>query len=383
MLREEMRKNMKQDILIFLEEEKYCFEKIEQEFPEIRELKMILQNPIFHGEGNVWEHTRRTCNALLNFPEWLNLNREEKGILYLAALFHDIGKKRCTKVQDGKIISPRHTMVGAKVFRENCYLNYSMKFNISFSVREEIAFLIQFHGLPLLFMEKRNIELELLRARECVRFSLLYLLAKADGEGRICENQAEVRCTIEYFREYAKEIQCFEEKVGFANLFTRWRYFKGANIWKEQKLFDETKFPVYLMMGLPLSGKDTYIEKELEEMPMVSLDVLRQKMGISPKESSALVAARAREEAKEYLRKKHTFVWNATNMTFDIRNRIEDLCENYGARVILLYLEAPYEELLRRNQIRERKVPAMVIERMLHRMDMPQPTECYQVIYKI
>lgn len=116
---------------------------------------------------------------------------------------------------------------------------------------------------------------------------------------------------------------------------------------------------------------------------MVSLDVLRQKMGISPKESSALVAARAREEAKEYLRKKNTFVWNATNMTFDIRNRIEDLCENYGARVILLYLEVPYEELLRRNQIRERKVPAMVIERMLHRMDMPQPTECYQVIYKI
>lgn len=371
---------MKQNIIEFLEGEQYSFLRIEREFPEISGLRAVLQNPIFHGEGNVWEHTRRVCDALISFPEWQELKREEKGILYLAALFHDIGKKRCTKLEDGKIISPRHAIMGAKMFRESWYLNYSVKFEISFSVREEAAFLIRFHGLPLLFLEKKEIDRELLRARECVRFSLLYLLGKADGEGRICENQMQVKQTMEYFKEYAKEIECFEEKVSFANLFTRWRYFKGGNVWREQELFDETEFPVYLMMGLPLSGKDTYIEQNLSEIPMVSLDVLREEMKILPTESSAPVVARAKEMAKGYLRKKQAFVWNATNITFDIRTRIEGLCEKYGARVILIYLEAPYEELLKRNEIRERKVPAVVIENMIHKMDMPEPIECYQVL---
>ena len=99
------------------------------------------------------------------------------------------------------------------MFRESWYLNYSEKFDISFSEREEAAFLIRFHGLPLLFLEKKEIDRELLRARECVKFSLLYLLGKADGEGRICENQMQVKQTMEYFKEYAKEIECFEERV--------------------------------------------------------------------------------------------------------------------------------------------------------------------------
>lgn len=84
---------MKQNIIEFLEREQYSFLRIEREFPEISGLRAILQNPVFHGEGNVWEHTRRVCEALLSFPEWQELKREEKGILYLAALFHDIGKK--------------------------------------------------------------------------------------------------------------------------------------------------------------------------------------------------------------------------------------------------------------------------------------------------
>ena len=146
---------MKQNIIEFLEREQYSFLRIEREFPEISGLRAILQNPVFHGEGNVWEHTRRVCEALLSFPEWQELKREEKGILYLAALFHDIGKKRCTKLEDGKIISPRHAIIGAKMFRESWYLNYSEKFDISFSEREEAAFLIRFHGLPLLFLEKK------------------------------------------------------------------------------------------------------------------------------------------------------------------------------------------------------------------------------------
>lgn len=44
-------------------------------------------------------------------------------LLYLAALFHDIGKKPCSRVENGIIIAPKHAVTGARMFREQWYRN--------------------------------------------------------------------------------------------------------------------------------------------------------------------------------------------------------------------------------------------------------------------
>lgn len=368
----------------FLEQKGYGWQAMLAEFPCLMELADVKQDPAWHAEGDVLEHTRRVCEAVVSGREWQSLDRKDRAILYMAALFHDIGKKSCTMPspsQAGRIISPGHSIAGMKRFRELCYKELEERFQISFEMREEIAWLIRYHGLPLLFMEKGRPAYDLVRARESVRLELLYLLGKADVLGRECSDRDTALDTVEYFKSYAVENGCYEERIRFANEYTRSCYFEKRVMWTGESLYDPTGFDVYVMAGLPLSGKDTYIQSALPDIPEISLDQIREEMGIRPTEPSGPVVAVARERAKRYLRTQTPFVWNATNLVLDNRNKVCRMCASYGARVNLIYREAPYRELLRRNPIRERSVPVDVINRMIRRLDMVECVEGYRVHY--
>jgi hypothetical protein len=72
--------------------------------------------------------------------------------------------------------------------------------------------------------------------------------------------------------------------------------------------FDETRFDVVLMSGLPSAGKDNWIWEYLPDWTVISLDELRQAMNISPKDDQGAVGERARAIAKEYMRAEKSFV---------------------------------------------------------------------------
>ena len=366
---------------LFLEQKDYRFEAAALEFPCIGELETVPQEAVWHGEGDVLEHTRRVCQAVTGSGEWLKMNRRDRAILYMAALFHDLGKKYCTVEEDGRIISPNHSVVGMRRFREYCYREMERRYLIPFDMREEIAWLIRYHGLPLLFMEKEPMEYHLVRASESARLELLYQLGRADVLGRECADREAALDTVEYFKAYAKEIGCYGRRISFTNDYTRFVYFEKRDLWTGDRLYDTTEFDVYVMSGLPLAGKDTYIERELPGIPVVSLDEIRNELGIRPDEPSGPVVAAAKERAKVFLRSRTPFVWNATNVLLDTRRKVCRMCTDYGARVNLIYREAPYPELLRRNQIRDRSVPVDVIDHLIRKLDVPECVEAYRVIY--
>ena len=58
------------------------------------------------------------------------------------------------------------------------------------------------------------------------------------------------------------------------------------------------------------------------------------------------------------------------------------LFAGYGARVHIVYMETPYEELLRRNQIRARQIPEHVLETMIRKLELPAPWEAWDVTYE-
>lgn len=89
-----------------------------------------------------------------------------------------------------------------------------------------------------------------------------------------------------------------------------------------------------------------------------------------------------RERARKLLRKKEPFIWNATNLMQETRQRLVRLFAGYGARVHILYLEASYEEILERNRTRERQIPGNVLEQMIDKFEMPEPWEGYEVIWQ-
>lgn len=357
----------------------FNFDEIAKDFPIIEELKKIDQNPKYHKEGNVFIHTKRVCSELVLLPQWRSCDTIEKVILYLAALFHDIGKLICTKVEDGEIVSPKHGVKGAKVFREIFYKEYV----IDFEFREAIATLIKYHGLPLFFMDRDNIDYDLIRASESVNMKLLYLIAKADLLGRECEDQKELLNNVECFKEYSKDLDCYYAPKKFANDYTRFLYFNKQSVWHGDEVFDITTFQVTIMVGFPLTGKDTYIERYLKTTPVISLDDIRAEFKISPGKHSAKVAAIAKERAKNFLRQGTSFVWNATNMSKDIRKNLCALFSAYGARVRFVYIEVPYEELLLRNKTRDRVVSEKIINNMICKFDMIEKWEGYETEYVV
>jgi len=374
---------LKIDLFQNILNKQFEFDKVVEEFSIIESFKGVSQNPKYHGEGNVYIHTKNVCNQLININEWQELDNKQKVILYLSALFHDIGKLTCTKIENGEIVSPKHAVRGAKAFREICYKEYQKKFNLTFETREQIAALIKYHGLPLNFMDKDEGEYNLIKTGECLDMKLLYLLSKVDLLGRECCDKGELLNKIEYFKEYANEIGCFYSRKLFSNDYTRFKYFNNKNLWYGDEVFDITTFEVIVMVGLPLSGKDTYIDENLSHMDVISLDNIREEFKISPKEDSSKVAMIAKERAKEYLRIKKPFVWNATNIIGETRTKLCKIFSSYGARVKFIYIEAPYEELILRNGIRDRSLPEKVINNMIHKFDMIENFEGYKTEFYV
>ena len=115
----------------------------------ISDMKGVPQDPIWHGEGDVYTHTKMVVSELLKLPEFKTLNDQDKHILLTAALFHDIEKRSTTTEEevDGKlrIVSPRHAKKGEFTTREILY----KEMDTPFAIREQICKLVRLHGLPI------------------------------------------------------------------------------------------------------------------------------------------------------------------------------------------------------------------------------------------
>ncbi|MDE6055132.1 MAG: AAA family ATPase, partial [Lachnospiraceae bacterium] len=325
---------------------------------------------------DVYNHTEMVCEKLLALPEWKGLEKGEQELLFLTAAFHDIGKISCTKQENGKWISPKHTIIGEKVFRRIVYRNAEL-FGLTFHQREMAAKLIRYHGLPVWFWTKERTEFDLLKAAESIPLRLLYLLSKADIQGRIAKDPMQLEEQVELFADYARELCIWEKPYAFANPYTKYQYFHKEDLWHQAALYDDTEFDVILMSGLPLAGKDSWIEAHNTEMPVISLDKIRGQLELPPAKNTGKVVQIAMEQAKVFLRQKEPFIWNATNIIQETRQRLITLFAGYGARVHIQYLEVPYQELLARNQKRERYIPEPVLEDMIRKMELPAPWEAY------
>jgi predicted kinase len=133
------------------------------------------------------------------------------------------------------------------------------------------------------------------------------------------------------------------------------------------------------MSGLPGAGKDTWLREHLVGWPVISLDQVRQELDVTPREDQGAVVQMARAQAREFLRARQPFAWNATNITWLLRRQLIDLFASYYARVRIIYLDAPLDVILRRNAARANAVPEHVIFQMLRRLEVPNLTEAHSV----
>lgn len=337
------------------------------------------QSVRWHAEGDVWTHTRMVCESLASMPEYRHLPQTQRQTLFLAALLHDVGKPMVTRQEGEDWTAPSHSTKGALLARYILWKEFGMCGTHELqAMREVVVLLVKHHSFPPYALEKEeNIRkmISIAASAELVpdfSLKLLYLLAKADALGRECEDKDDFTAQVDLFAELAKEHGCYEGPVGFASDYTRRTYFSGGDVWPQQELYDESWGEVVMLCGLPGTGKDYWISKHCKDMPVVSLDDIRRRHKLSPEGSQGYVASLGKEEAKIYLRKHQPFVWNATNLTVDIRRQLIELFESYGASVRVVYLEAALKTQLRRNAGREDRVPETIIDSMLSKLAIPE-----------
>lgn len=356
------------------------WESMQARFAWIAALAGVPQEAQYHAEGDVLIHTRMVAEALVALDAWRALPPGERASMFAAALLHDVAKPVCTKIEEGgRITSKNHARTGEKLARQLLWEGLDFAEPVPFPCREAIARLVRFHGLPLWFLDKPDAARAVIAASQVVRLDRVALLAEADVRGRVCQDRDELLARIALFREFCKEQGCYDGPRQFATPHSRFMYFRSENASPAYQAYDDTQFEVVMLSGLPGAGKDHWLKKQLPGWPVISLDQLRRELKIAPTDAQGHVVQAARERARELLRQRRPFAWNATNTTKMLRQPLIDLFAAYHASIRIVYIDAPFAVLTGQNAARAESVPQEVIMRLMRKLDVPDLTEAHEV----
>lgn len=339
-------------------------------------MRHCMQDAQWHAEGDVWAHTRMVFEQVIRLAEYQGLGREAQVMLLFVALLHDAGKPATTVLdpETGRTRSPRHSIIGAAMARD-----VLRQLGCRLSVREHIVNLVRYHGRPPYLLESRDPERDVICLSSLLSNQLLYLFALADTRGRHARETARAEDVLHLWRDTAVEHGCLASAFQFANEQAHFLYHRDELTSLHHTPREDHRCTVTLISGLPGAGKDTWLERQRPGLPVVSLDAVRREMDIAPTGNQGQVIQAAKEQFRGHLRASRDFVFNATNLTAQLRRRWTDLCADYGARVEIVYLEPPLSLILKQNKQRAAAVPESVIRRLMAKLEVPTRAEAHRV----
>jgi tRNA nucleotidyltransferase (CCA-adding enzyme) len=153
-----------------------AMDKLSDFFPEIAAMIGVPQNPKYHPEGDVFEHTM----LVLDSAAALRARAMEPLNFMLAALLHDAGKTNATEIKDGRIVSYFHPQTGIALAETQLRRLTSNARTISY-----VKNMVELHMRPNMLAgadSKRK------KSRAMFDMSLcpedLMLISRADAEGK-------------------------------------------------------------------------------------------------------------------------------------------------------------------------------------------------------
>ena len=352
--------------------------------PELNKLTITPQDPIYHGEGNVWIHTQMVLRALIAQDDFAASSDEDKFVLFMTALLHDIAKPETTIIDEisGRISQPRHSQKGEISSRILLWRN-----GVPFELREKICRIIRVHQIPFYALSDDNNykspQWLIHRLSWQLPVWMLCMQAKADILGRISADKARMVDEVELFKQLALEEECLYQPRQFIDDYTRIQYFRGSNVLPDYALYPQKGPKVILLSGLPASGKNSWISKYYPNLQVASYDDARNQLKLKHGQNEGLVIQFVLAKVKQYLRENQSFIWNATHLSRDMREKALDLLYAYHAEVEIVYLEQSEKTLYQRNSSRDTSLPNKKITQMLSKWQVPLPTEAHKVTYLV
>jgi len=139
-----------------------------EHFPEIQDLIGCPQDPEWHPEGDVFEHTCQVVDQAVGGGV----------IVMLAALCHDLGKPETTQIIDGRIRTPGHCQTGIGKSR-----SFLKTIGCPYDIITQVEKLVNEHLVHIQTINKRSIRRLIVRLGNASIDDLVSLIG-ADHAGR-------------------------------------------------------------------------------------------------------------------------------------------------------------------------------------------------------
>lgn len=144
--------------------------------------------------------------------------------------------------------------------------------------------------------------------------------------------------------------------------------------------------PLFTMMvGLPGSGKSTKAQELAQEYnaTIFSSDSLREELfgDVNHQADNTKLFEELHKRIKDCLKNGKNAIYDATNINYKRRMAFINELSNIPCHKLCYLMAVPYEECLKRNESRERKVPEHVIERMYRQFNIPYDYEGWDNVH--
>lgn len=340
------------------------WDKIES-VPEFSVLRDTRQSLVWHKEGNVLEHTKRVVNEMKKYLDSKKIHHKSTYYLVMmcAALCHDLGKATTTYWNEEKQdwSCKHHGLVGERITRKLFYDDVLI-------YRELVCYMVRWHMELHMILdneEKINDKMKFM-SNGMVSIKNMLILNACDSLGSV--NDIETR---EFLQNRLDRIKAIASELGIYD-----------KVYSNYREIDNNAFTIYMMLGLPGSGKNYYIEHNaiLSKLPSLSRDDIRTEIGLKGekpqgnKEQENKVTEIFNNRMMEYCKNKQSFVINNTNLRKCYRDEMLKSVKEYNPQIVYIYVEPKSIE----TNYKRRKglMPLNVIDRMLSNMDFPHLSEC-------
>jgi tRNA nucleotidyltransferase (CCA-adding enzyme) len=180
----------------------------EKNFPELAAIRGVPQSPFWHPEGPVEVHTGQAADIASRKAEEDGLNAEDRSVVVLAAISHDLGKSESTVIdEDGKISSAGHEYTGHKLSKK-----FLRGIGASAAVKRQVPLIVyshMCHAQPPTEKAVRRLMTKLDNEGNGTTIEMWARVAEADKAGRGVAGTFGVR---EEFLEAAEKIRIKDAK---------------------------------------------------------------------------------------------------------------------------------------------------------------------------